>query len=240
VTVTDKVPHHCRECLLAAQFQDPAAECPGSPACKADLRRVVTESLSAMTPNVRQSKSALIVKHLKEFEPFQKAEIVMAYVALELEVNPWQLMHEAWSQGKRVAMPRIHPPLAEPKVPSVHNRYLRACELRHDEVADPEDHGELRRDVMGILEPNDEAVVIPPEDIDLVLVPCMAFDRGGCRLGKGGGFYDRFLSHSAFEGTAVGLAFSEQVFSTLPVCPHDREVQFLATERGIIETGSSM
>ena len=234
--MSERIPHHCRECLLAAQFADPARECPGSPDCKAELRRVVMQSLSAMTPEVRRTKSALVVKHLKAFEPFKRAETVMAYVALELEVDPWLLVHEAWALGKRVAMPRIHPPLDCPRVPSVHNRRLRACELRPEDVEDPQDHSQLSADVMGILEPPQEAAVIAAEEIDLVLVPCTAYDRRGCRLGKGGGFYDRFLSHSDFHGTAVGLAFSEQVFATLPVCPHDREVQFLATERGIVET----
>lgn len=233
--MSDRVPIHCRDCLLSRQFDDPASQCPGSPDQKSDLRRVVTESLSAMTPEVRRTKSLRIVKHLLDFEPFKRAEMVMAYVAMEMEVDPWSLIREAWALGKRVVLPRIHPPFDYPKVPSVHNRYLRACELHPQNVDDPREHGDLRPDVMGILEPKDSAAEVPVRDIDLVLVPCVAFDRRGCRLGKGGGFYDRFLAHGEFRGLAVGLAFSEQVFNSLPTCPHDKEVEYIATEIGLID-----
>ena len=233
--MSGKVPIHCRHCLLSRQFDDPASQCPGSPEQKTDLRRVVTESLSAMTPDVRRTKSQRIVKHLIEFEPFKRAGVVMAYVAMEMEVDPWTLIREAWALGKRVVLPRIHPSLDCPKVPSVHNRHLRACELHPQPVDDPRNHTDLRPDVMGILEPKDSAAEVPVRDIDLVLVPCVAFDRRGCRLGKGGGFYDRFLIHGDFHGLAVGLAFSEQVFNSLPTCPHDQEVKFIATESGLID-----
>lgn len=233
--MSGKVPLHCRHCLLSRQFDDPASQCPGSPEQKSDLRRIVTESLAAMTPEVRRTKSQRIVQHLLDFEPFQQARIIMAYMALEMEVDPWQLVREAWVLGKRVVLPRIHPPLDCPKVPSVHNRHLRACELPPQHVDHPEDHADLRPDIMGILEPKDTAAEVPVRDIDLVLVPCVAFDRRGCRLGKGGGFYDRFLGHGEFRGLPVGLAFSEQVFNSLPTCPHDQQVSFIATETGIFD-----
>lgn len=237
--MSSELPKHCCDCLLSRQFADPAEECPGSPDRKADLRRVVLESLSSMTPEVRRSKSRRIVKHLLEFEPFKRAETLMAYVAMEMEVDPWTLVREAWALGKRVVLPRIHPPLEGPKVPSDHNHHLRAFELRQQNVDDPQDHADLRPDMMGILEPKESAAEAHVRDIDLVVVPCVAYDRRGCRLGRGGGFYDRFLAHGEFRGLAVGLAFSEQVFKSLPTCPHDQAVAYVATESGILQTGGN-
>ena len=219
---------------MREKFDDPLRQCPGSSQRKTLLRKAVMESLSAMTPEVRRTKSQLIVRHLLELDVFKSAAVVMAYVAMEMEVDPWGLIREAWGFGKRVAMPRIDPPLAEARVPENHNHHLRAFELRHADVDDPEEHGDLRPDVMGILEPKPSAPEMPHAEIDVILVPCVAYDRRGARLGKGGGFYDRFLAQDDLDCTSVGLAFSEQLFANLPRCPHDRPVDYVVTEAGII------
>ena len=83
----------------------------------------------------------------------------------------------------------------------------------------------------------ESAPTLPVEDIlpDLFIVPALAYDRSGNRLGYGGGYYDRFLARAA-EGHAViiGLAFSFQILEHLPAEPWDRPVQALCTERGLL------
>lgn len=236
MTRADRIPKHCRKCPIACGLPpEKVAHCPGAPERKQELRRAISASLSSMTPEVRRSKSRLIARHVEELGLFRHAETVMAYVAMEMEVDPWSLIVEAWSLGKRVAMPRIDPPLDEPQIPRVHDRYILPFELHAAMVDDPGDHPGLRMDVFGIWEPNTDAPVVDAAALDVILVPCLAYDRRGYRMGKGGGFYDRFLSRDGLRATSVGLAFSEQVFDRLPNCPHDMPVDLLVTESGVTD-----
>ena len=235
-SVSRDAPKYCWSCPKREQVDRRGHPCPSSPERKAEVRRAVLGSIMAMTPEVRSTKSQLIVKRLLDLEAFKRASVVMAYVAMEMEVDPWGLIREAWALGKRVAMPRIHPPMGEPQVGQANGRTLRVFELRQELVDDPQDHSGLRPDVMGILEPKASAPEVPVGEVDLVLVPCVAYDRQGNRLGKGGGFYDRFLAQDDYRATSCGLAFSEQLFASLPRCPHDRPVDVVIAETGVLGT----
>jgi 5-formyltetrahydrofolate cyclo-ligase len=72
------------------------------------------------------------------------------------------------------------------------------------------------------------------ERIDLVIVPALAFDRAGNRLGRGGGFYDRFLARPGLGASKIGLAFDEQIVDTIPVGPNDIPVDIVVTDKEII------
>ena len=74
----------------------------------------------------------------------------------------------------------------------------------------------------------------PIEQIDLVVVPALAYDRSGNRLGRGGGFYDRFLAQPALRAVRCGLAFSKQVVQELPVGPNDHPVDLLVTDAEVL------
>lgn len=82
---------------------------------------------------------------------------------------------------------------------------------------------------MGIREPV-EGMPVPVSDIDLVVVPGLAFDEQGNRLGRGRGFYDRFLSHPDFHGTSCALALEDQVVPNIPIGPSDVCVDMLVTD----------
>jgi 5-formyltetrahydrofolate cyclo-ligase len=80
-----------------------------------------------------------------------------------------------------------------------------------------------------IREPLPECPVVPPSEIDLILIPGLAFDRTGRRLGRGGGFYDRFLADPGLRATRCGVLFDCQLLPEIPADPHDIRVDFLAT-----------
>lgn len=82
---------------------------------------------------------------------------------------------------------------------------------------------------MGLREPV-SGIPFPISMIDLVIVPGLAYDEYGHRLGRGRGFYDRFLAHAEFVGVACGIAFEEQVTPSVPVGPLDRQVDMLVTD----------
>ena len=84
----------------------------------------------------------------------------------------------------------------------------------------------------GILEPGEDCPLVPREEIDLVLVPAVCYDRRGYRLGFGGGYYDRWLER--FEGPTVGLCREAVLQETVPIEAHDRRVDTLITEKGCL------
>jgi 5-formyltetrahydrofolate cyclo-ligase len=90
---------------------------------------------------------------------------------------------------------------------------------------------------MGIREPI-TGIPFPISLIDLVIVPGLGFDEFGGRLGRGRGFYDRFLAHPDFRGVACGLAFEQQLLPSVPVGPLDRRVDMLVTEESVRRFGS--
>lgn len=74
---------------------------------------------------------------------------------------------------------------------------------------------------------------LPPEKLGFVVVPAVAFDRSGARLGRGGGFYDRFIERLQPDAVTCGVIFSRHLVDEVPTEPHDKRVQLLVTEQGV-------
>ena len=91
----------------------------------------------------------------------------------------------------------------------------------------------------GIPEPAVSTGAISPEEIDCVMVPGIAFDRRGTRLGFGKGYYDRFLCQLPATTHVCGLAFSLQIVEHIPNMPHDVRMQSLVTEQGVLFCGDT-
>ena len=87
----------------------------------------------------------------------------------------------------------------------------------------------------GMMQPADRGIVTPVEELDVVLVPGVGFTATGHRLGRGGGFYDRVLSTRRSESTAVGVVAANRVLASVPIDDHDERVDWIATERGMIQ-----
>ena len=91
----------------------------------------------------------------------------------------------------------------------------------------------------GMRQPVDAGSVVPVFELDVILVPGMAFDRSGARLGRGGGFYDQVLAQRRGDSRAIGIILSAHIVSAVPVHDHDELVDFLATEDGVRECSPS-
>lgn len=87
----------------------------------------------------------------------------------------------------------------------------------------------MQSGAFGIEEPTGE-IEVPAQDIDLIIVPARAFTRRGERLGRGGGFYDKYMSLSGFRAYKIGIAYSVQIFDSLPCDTHDIKVDEVVTE----------
>ena len=172
---------------------------------KHNIRRHIKEKFEAHSPLEKSRKSGIIKDKLFNEEAFKKAKVVMFYVSLKDEVDTCFMIDEALRAGKRVCVPVI---LKEDKrliAGEIKNR-LEDLESQH----------------FGIYQPKrDRVKEVPLDDIDLVVVPGVAFDRKNIRLGRGHGYYDRFLSGLPDNTKAIGLAFDFQVLEDLPQDPHD-------------------
>ncbi len=104
-----------------------------------------------------------------------------------------------------------------------------------DLVIHPYDPAHLVRHRFGMLEPASDLPVVDPVTLDVVLVPGVAFDRRGYRLGFGGGYYDRFLSTT--PALRIGIAYDECLTDALPCTEHDQRMDWIATPRGLFPVG---
>jgi 5-formyltetrahydrofolate cyclo-ligase len=172
---------------------------------KHKIRKHIKERIKGFSELEKRAKSDIIKARLFNEEAFKKAEVVMFYVSLKDEVNTLTMIDEAIDAGKRVCVPVI---LLEEK-------RLIAGEIRDRRM-------DLERQHFGIYQPRAGHVKeVPLHDIDMVVVPGVAFDRKNVRLGRGHGYYDRFLSGLPERTRTIGLAFDFQVVEDLPKDSHD-------------------
>jgi 5-formyltetrahydrofolate cyclo-ligase len=179
---------------------------------KKALRQELRRRLAEIPEAQLQARSAAACRLLCEQDEYRRAEILMLFLSAPHEVDTRQLALQAWADIKRVLAPRV----------SWDQRRMLPIEI-HSLASDVEDG------YMGIREPV-EGMPVPVSDIDLVVVPGLGFDEHGNRLGRGRGFYDRFLSHPDFRGVSCALALEEQVVPSIPVGPSDVCVDMLVTD----------
>ena len=167
-----------------------------------------------MPEDMRRRIDSSIARQVLSLPVFQSAGIIFCYFSVGPEINTRPILEQILQSGKALCLPRCQP----------------------DGVMEPVIVGDLDAltDVFfGIPQPGIDAPVIGPAEIDLAIVPGLAFDRAGYRLGQGGGYYDRFLPK--LTGISVGLCRSAMLRPPVPREPHDRPVSILVTEQEITE-----
>ncbi len=180
---------------------------------KDQIRRSVLRLLRQQQEDERQRRSEAIRRKVFRLTAFRRAQTICCYVALPYEVQTWRMIEEMIARKKRVVVP-----VAQPST-----KRLRLSEVRKPER-------ELARGAHGVWEPKPAALrLVLVRELDLVLVPGVAFDRQGHRLGHGHGYYDRFLARVPKTTPTVGLAFRFQLFDRLPTAAHDHAVQNVLT-----------
>ncbi|PXF57529.1 MAG: 5-formyltetrahydrofolate cyclo-ligase [Deltaproteobacteria bacterium] len=162
--------------------------------------------------------SKKITDSFRKLEEYKNSRIPLIYVSFRSEVDTHQLIRERLNSGLEVAVPKT----------DVTNRRLETYLLKDWEKG-------LRPGAYGILEPDVKvAPLIPPSQIDMVVVPGSVFDRQCGRYGYGGGYFDRFLSKEAPQALRIGLAFSLQVLQEIPLKTHDQRMDIIVTENEIL------
>jgi 5-formyltetrahydrofolate cyclo-ligase len=170
----------------------------------------------------KEPLSQIICRALADLPEYASARTILFYVDVRSEVRTRDFLPAALAQGKQVA------------VPYCNNGGLELFRL--------ESLSELAEGSYQILEPNPALRSDPQKrldigQIDLVVVPGVAFDREGSRLGHGQGYYDKLLANARRQTARVALAFECQLFPTLPTAEHDVQMHVIVTERAIYRVG---
>jgi 5-formyltetrahydrofolate cyclo-ligase len=180
---------------------------------KASLRQKMRARISQISLTVRMAESMELCGRL---EPqLQSAHAILFFAPLPDELDVWPLLQKLLPAKKICALPAFD-------ADQQHYVTRRVKDLESD----------IMPGKFGISEPLATCETIPMDDFDLVLVPGMAFDLNGHRLGRGRGFYDRILS--AASGIKCGVAYDFQLLEKIPTEPHDARVNFIFTPNGCV------
>ena len=180
-----------------------------------------SKARDALPADARAHAGAAIVASLAAREDFRAARTLLLSLAFRSEWETRPLLAAALALGKVVGAPRVDPA----------KRMLQACAVT-----------DLERDLgpgyLGIDEPLPHCPALPLDRIDWVLVPGVAFDTVGHRIGYGGGYYDRLLPLLRSDARRVAGAFELQVVERVPAATHDLRIDALVTERRKLEIGT--
>jgi 5-formyltetrahydrofolate cyclo-ligase len=179
---------------------------------KKELRQRLRKILADIPRDQLETRSLRACHRLFEQPEYIKAEVILVFLSLPTEIDTSPIVLRGWQDRKRVLAPKV----------SWSQRRMIPIEIRS--LTD-----DLAVSQMGIREPF-AGIPFPISMIDLLIVPGLGFDEYGHRLGRGRGFYDRFLAHPEFGGVACAMAFEEQVTPSVPAGPLDRHVDMLVTD----------
>ena len=181
---------------------------------KQEIRKIAKTVLMNLTKESRKLQETQVIRYLSEIPQWKEAKIIALTKSMEIEFSTKNIVTLARSQGKQIVVPI-----------TFSNRQMRFA------YWNPQT--EFRKNPFGIEEPIDP-IWVNEEEIDLVIVPGLAYSKKGERLGFGGGYYDRFLSQGEYD--RVSLAYMEQVYETAlwDIEKFDIPVEWLITIEGVI------
>ena len=179
---------------------------------KARLRRQALDWLATLSSQARIAGDEALFRRFLALPQIESVRTVLLYHGMDTEPDTVRLLSPLWDMGKQVCLPRCLP-----------GNQMEARLVQRDST--------LIRHPYGMLEPGLDCPLIPPGQIDLVLVPGLAFDRSGGRLGRGGGYYDRWLA--GFSGVTAALCRDGLLMESIPRLPHDLGVNLVVTETGL-------
>ena len=178
---------------------------------KANLRKQMKARLKVMTKEEKESLDHEICERVLNLPEIAEAKQIYAYMALNWETGTEEILARFWQRGILVALPKVL-----------------GSEMEYFEVSSRAD---LDEGAFHILEPKESCKKVFWPDA-VMLVPGLAFSKDGRRLGKGGGYYDKFLMKEP-EHKTIALAYEFQMTEEIPAEEHDKPVDLVLTESGI-------
>ncbi len=185
---------------------------------KSQIRGDMARMLSAMTEDTVADRTSRIEERLFGFANFQEARIPLLYISVGREVNTRRIISRCYGFNKMVILPLFEPDTGEARL------------LKIDDPS-----VDLRPGSAGVRMPDpNRCKEVPLECIDIAILPGLAFDEKGGRLGGGDGTYDRLIPKLPITTRKVALTFEDQILGQIPMEPHDRHVDIIITESRII------
>ena len=179
---------------------------------KKALRATLLAARDALSPPARQAAADTIMQRACSLGVYRAAKSVLAYWSFGTELDTHGFFDRVLRDGKMAVLPRI-------------DKASKSLTLHV-----VKGHGDLVDGVWGIREPRPDSPTVAITDIDLVLMPGLAFDRAGNRLGYGAGYYDRLLAPTFAKPVRLAAAFDFQVVDAVPAGPSDQPFHILVTE----------
>ena len=183
---------------------------------KKTLRNIMRRLEDNLSPRYMRTADEAILRHLIALPEYREARTVFCFAGVKREINTRPLLENALAAGKTLCVPLC-----------VESGIMETRQIT--------DLSQLQAGKYGLLEPAADAPIIAVDDIDFAVIPCTTCNLAGQRLGKGGGYYDRFLSH--YRGGTVMLCREKLIREEIPVEPHDYPIPWVMTERGLYEDG---
>ncbi|BBO71910.1 5-formyltetrahydrofolate cyclo-ligase [Desulfosarcina alkanivorans] len=185
---------------------------------KQEIRNDISTFFNSLSDETLQENTRIIENRLFEFANFLESKIVMLYVNAENEVATDAIVKRAFEFGKIVVLPAFDKTKAS----------MRPMKVDHPEK-------DLIVGPRGILEPNPaKCKQVPLDCIDIAIVPGVAMDEKGGRIGSGDGYYDRIIPELPMTTRKVGLVFEGQLVPQVPMESHDKHVDIIITEKRVI------
>lgn len=165
----------------------------------------------------KEKKDISIIDTLIDTDYYKESKKIFIYIGFGSEINTLKLIEIFLQGGKDVYVPKTN----------IQKKEMKAVKIKSLD--------KLALCKYGILEPDNEDEVIDREDIDLIIVPGVAFDKSGGRVGYGGGFYDKYLSKIIRNTAKVALAYDFQIINEVPTEDHDIKIDCIITDKDIIK-----
>ncbi len=185
---------------------------------KSQIREEIAEKFAALSANEIAEKTKAIENRLFDFANFLESKIALLYVNNKHEVLTENILKRAYIYNKIVVLPAYNTENFEMALKKVDK-------LEKDLQPGPRD----------ILQPDESRCkIVPIDKIDIAIIPAVALDEKGGRIGSGKGYYDRLIPRLAITTRKVALAFEEQIIPQVPIESHDKHVDIIITENRVI------
>ena len=183
---------------------------------KSELRELMKAKREGMSLSLKENMDRKIYYNLIHNEKYVNAKNIFIYVSYKSEVNTHKIIENALLSGKRISVPKVISKKAG----------MKSFEIKS--------FSDLQSGKFGILEPHEETVETLSDTFDLIIVPGLAFDKQGGRLGYGGGYYDRFLCNLKSNALLLALAYDFQLINEVPMEKFDIRINGIITEKSEI------
>lgn len=176
---------------------------------KKDLRKELITKRKNLDSDYRRNADRLIFEKIIALDAYQKAQTIFCFVSTPDEINTFPLLEHAFSSKKRVTVPKC-----------IEKGVMQAYHIQSFQ--------DLKTGKYSLSEPMSHCPVVAPEELDLIIVPCLSCNPDGYRIGYGGGFYDRYLASTA--AASVVICYQQMMLDEIPLEPFDQKADCVITD----------